>query len=495
MAAEYIALLEKRLGIDLVIEKNLDWAQTVDAMKKRELDIFSCIVKTADRTRYMDFTAPYLSFPMVIITNDKIRYVAGLDELKGKSVAVVKGYVTHEILENYYPDIKLVTTKNAHEALEMISYDQVDAFIGNIATASYFIKQGGFTNVKVAGQTPYRFELALAGRNDWPELTPILQKALASISEEERDAIYKRWISISYEYGFDYALMWKILGGIALLFLLILIWNRTLTREIKKRKAAEERLQVLNQDLEGEVERKLGEIRERDKMLLRQSQMAVMGEMIGVIAHQLKQPLNSIGLLVQDSQEAFEYKELDKTYMDLFIERTMEQIDFMALTIDDFRNFFNPNKQKKTFDAKKSIEKIISLMSVQYAKADIGLALDLAECQLFGTEGELQQVVLNIANNAKEAFEKEEREERFIMIGSRVENGRFILTIEDNAGGIDAVVIEHVFDPYYTTKGEKGTGLGLYMVKMIVENDFGGTVTVQNGEKGARFTITLPIQH
>ena len=493
MASEYIALLEKKLGVDLVIEKNLDWAQTVEAMKARKLDIYSCVVKTADRSRYMDFTTPYLSFPMVIITNDKTRYVAGLSELEGKTVAVVKGYVTHEILENYYPDIKLVTTKNAHEALEMISYDQVDAFVGNIATASYYIKKGGFTNVKVAGRTPYRFELALAGRNDWPELTPILQKALASISEAERDAIYKRWISISYEYGFDYALMWKILGGVALLFILILIWNRTLSGEIKKRKTAEKQLRELNQNLEGEVERKLGEIREKDKMLLRQSQMAVMGELIGVIAHQLKQPLNAIGLLVQDSQEAYDYNEMDKEFMERFVVRTMEQIDFMALTIDDFRNFFNPNKKKKNFDAKQSIEKIVKLMSVQYAKADIRLDMELEPCRLYGTEGELQQIVLNIANNAKEVFEKDESGDRRITIRSHRENDNFILTIEDNGGGIEDVVIDHVFDPYYTTKGEKGTGLGLYMVKMIVEGDFDGTVSVQNGPKGARFTIVLPI--
>lgn len=492
MAAEYMALLESRLGIKLQVEKRLDWAQTVDAMKNRRLDLYSCVVKTPERSRYMDFTSPYLSFPMVIITHDKIRYIKGLHELDGKKVAVVKGYVTHEILENYYPDIGLVTTKNVEEALDMVSYDQVDAFVGNIATASYYIKKGGYTNVKVAGQTPYRFELALAGRKDWPLLTSVIQKALDSITQEERDAIYNRWISISYEHGFDYTLMWKILGGIALLFILIIIWNRTLAKEITKRKNAEKQLRELNQNLEEEVARKLGEIREKDKMLMRQSQMAVMGEMIGVIAHQLKQPLNSIGLLVQDSLDAYEYNELDKVYMKNFVERTMDQIDFMALTIDDFRNFFNPNKKKKEFETKMVIEKIIALMSVQYAKADITLGLDLEACPVFGTPGELQQIILNIANNAKEALEKGETKERRITIASRCEGETFVLTIEDNAGGIPETVIDHVFDPYYTTKGEKGTGLGLYMVKMIVETDFSGTVAVRNGEEGACFTVTLP---
>lgn len=494
MAAEYMALLEKRLGVKLLIEKGLDWAGTVEAMKARKLDLYSCVVKTPERSNYMDFTSPYLSFPMVIITNDKIPHVSGLHALDSKKVAVVKGYVTHEILRNYYPDIDLVTTKNVQEALEMTAYEKVDGFVGNIATASYYIKQGGFTNVKVAGQTPYRFELAIAGRNDWPELTKIMQKALASITEQERDAIYKRWISISYEHGFDYALMWKILGGVSLLFILIVIWNRTLSREITRRRAAEGKLRELNQNLEAEVERKLGEIREKDKMLLRQSQMAVMGEMIGIIAHQLKQPLNAIGLMVQDTEEAFEFNEMDREYMKGFVARTMEQIDFMALTIDDFRNFFNPNKKKKRFDAKQAIEKIVALMAVQYTKAHIRIDIALETCELYGTEGELQQIVLNIANNAKEAFEKEGiQAKRCIMIRSRRENDALVLTVEDNAGGIPDEVLERIFDPYFTTKGEKGTGLGLYMVRMLTEEDFGGTVSAYNSETGSRFVITFPL--
>ena len=145
------------------------------------------------------------------------------------------------------------------------------------------------------------------------------------------------------------------------------------------------------------------------------------------------------------------------------------------------------------FNTKQSIEKIVTLMSVQYARAAIKLDLDLAECNLNGTEGELQQIVLNIANNAKEAFEKTNQKAPAITMRSRCDGSDFILTIEDNAGGIPEAIIDHVFDPYYTTKGEKGTGLGLYMVRMIVENDFDGEVSVQNGEAGARFTITLPL--
>ncbi len=492
MAAEYIALLEERLGVKFLVKKGLDWAQTVDAVKARKLDIFSCVVKTAERSEYMDFTSPYLSFPMVIMTNDKIRYVSGLNALEGKNVAVVKGYVTHEMLKNYYPDIHLITTKNVQEALDMIAYDQVDAFVGNIATASYYIKKGGYTNIKIAGKTPYRFELGLAGRNDWPQLTPILQKALDSITDKERDAIYKRWIAITYEHGFDYDLLWKISAGGLLLILLIVFWNRTLSKEIKRRRAAETRLTELNQNLEAEVERKLGEIREKDKMLLRQSQMAVMGEMIGVIAHQLKQPLNAVGLLVQDSQDAYEHDEMDRTYMERFVERTMEQIDFMALTIDDFRNFFNPNKVKKRFSAQKAITKIVNLMSVQYAKSDIRLELSLTDCTLLGSEGELQQLILNIANNAKEAFAKNGSGERLITIRTEWADDTYTITVQDNAGGIPDEIIGYIFDPYYTTKGEKGTGIGLYMVKMVVENDFGGTVTARNGEEGACFTIALP---
>ena len=250
MAAEYIALVTHKLGIEFVVEKNKPWSAVVDLVKSGELDMYSCVVSTQQRREYVNFTEPYLSFPMVIVTSDNVAYVNGLNDLKNETVAVVRGYATQELLEKNHPQLKLFLADNVADALDALSHGKVYAYIGNIATVTHVIKREGITNIKVSGQTPYRYELSMGVRKDWPEFMPILQKALDSITEEEHDRIYHNWIKLRFEYGFDYTLLWKILAGVFLVFLLILFWNRRLSNEIKKRLKVEKSLGSAHQRLE-----------------------------------------------------------------------------------------------------------------------------------------------------------------------------------------------------------------------------------------------------
>ena len=256
MAAEYIDLVGQRLGIDFDVEKEKPWSEVVDAVKQRELDMFSCVVSTEQRREYVEFTQPYLSFPMVIVTTDKVAYVNGIRDLREETVAVVRGYATQDLLEKNHPNLKLYLADNVTDALEKLSHGKVYAYIGNIATVSHVIKKEGFTNIKISGETPYKYELSMAVRKDWPEFVPILQKALDSITEDERDQIYRNWIKLRYEHGFDYDLLWKILAGVFLVLAVILVWNRRLSSEITKRVEAEKLAQAAHQRLE-EANRKL----------------------------------------------------------------------------------------------------------------------------------------------------------------------------------------------------------------------------------------------
>ena len=250
MAAEYIGLVEERLGIEFVVEKNKPWSEVVESVKNRELDMYSCVVATPQRREYASFTKPYLSFPMVIVTTDQVAYVNGLKELKDETVAVVKGYATQDLLEKNYPELNLYLADSVTDALEALSLGRVFAYVGNIASVSDVLKRKGLTNLKISGETPYKYELSMAVRNDWPEFTPILQKALDSISEQEQDQIYRQWIKLRYEYGTDYSLLWKILVAVSLIILIILFWNRSLNREIHRRTEAERKLNDAHQRLE-----------------------------------------------------------------------------------------------------------------------------------------------------------------------------------------------------------------------------------------------------
>jgi two-component system, sensor histidine kinase and response regulator len=233
------------------------------------------------------------------------------------------------------------------------------------------------------------------------------------------------------------------------------------------------------------------QIATKNKILIHQSKMATMGEMIGVIAHQLKQPLNILSLYCSNVKDSYQFNEINETFVDDFSKNTNLQIKFLSETIDDFRDFFNPNKEKREFDIKDAINRSIKLLGNQFSINEIKLNLDLKDEKVYGIETELEQVILNIINNAIDAFNEKVIENKEINISVFSKKSYTILIIEDNAGGVKLDNLEKLFDPYYTTKST-GTGTGLYMVKLVIKNSFSGDLRISNTEKGLRYIIALP---
>jgi len=232
----------------------------------------------------------------------------------------------------------------------------------------------------------------------------------------------------------------------------------------------------------------------KDKLLLEQSKLAAMGEMVGAIAHQWRQPLNALAMSSQFIIDDYEDKLIDKKYVDEYSKSSMKLINFMSKTIDDFRNFFRVDKIAKKFSIKEKIEETSLMLLPQLKEHNITLNTDTNDFQLIGQESEFQQVILNLINNAKDALIENQIEEAHINVEVSSYNEYGLITISDNAGGIPADVINRVFEPYFTTKEEgKGTGLGLYMSKMIVEDNMGGELHVTNEDEGAVFSIRFKL--
>ena len=232
-------------------------------------------------------------------------------------------------------------------------------------------------------------------------------------------------------------------------------------------------------------------ITQRDRMLLIQSNQAVMGEMIGNIAHQWRQPLNAIGILAQNLRVYFKSQELKIDNIESNIKKIMELIFFMSGTIDDFRNFFRPDKEKMDFYIKDSIEKTLGIIGTNIKNDSIGVEVNTEEdLMVAGYPNEYSQVLLIILSNAKDAFKEKNITNSLIKISLFKENDKSVVTITDNAGGIDPKLINKIFDPYFTTK-KTGTGIGLYMSKIIIEKNMGGKLTVKNQKDGAEFRIEI----
>ncbi|OUR73143.1 hypothetical protein A9Q76_02695 [Arcobacter sp. 31_11_sub10_T18] len=253
-------------------------------------------------------------------------------------------------------------------------------------------------------------------------------------------------------------------------------------------------LLLLNNSLEDKIKLAIAENRKKDELLSHQSKLAAMGEMMGNIAHQWRQPLNALAGNIQMIDMDYEDELINEEYAQKFIADNMVLINFMSKTIDDFRSFFNTDKLKKNFKIISCIEKPMNILKPQLKEFDIDFQLSGVDFSLYAKESELQQVILNIINNARDALVQNKIPNAHIHITSSVLDNVGIIIIEDNAGGIPSGVIERVFEPYYTTKEQgKGTGIGLYMSKTIIADNMQGKLSVSNTKDGARFEINLQL--
>jgi signal transduction histidine kinase len=219
-----------------------------------------------------------------------------------------------------------------------------------------------------------------------------------------------------------------------------------------------------------------------------------MGEMIGNIAHQWRQPLAAVAAIVQDIEDAYEYKELDKKYLADSVEKTMKQLNYMSRTIDDFRNFFKPNKEKIEFSIQKIIEDTMSFVEKSFAYHNIKINFVVKkDSTIRGFSNEYSQTILNILNNSKDAILENKIEAGQIEIKVDVnQQNQSVVTIQDNGGGIPDDIVDKIFDPYFSTKEQgKGTGIGLYMAKMIIEENMKGKLLADNLQNGAVFQIIV----
>jgi two-component system, NtrC family, C4-dicarboxylate transport sensor histidine kinase DctB len=256
-------------------------------------------------------------------------------------------------------------------------------------------------------------------------------------------------------------------------------------------------LENFNKELENKVEESIKKISEHEKLLLVKSKNIVMGEMIEMIAHQWRQPVTTIGMISNNVILNMLLDELDTEILKEDLEGINKQVKYLSDTIDDFRNFFKESKQEEEFILSDVIENSISILEKQFSKARIDLTFEdnCPNTMLNTFKSELIQALINIISNAKEAFSSE-IESKYLKVTSDKDEENIYITIADNAGGIKSDVIEKIFDPYFSTKKQKnGTGLGLYVCKIIICEHLKGDLSVKNKDNGATFKVTLPLKN
>ncbi|MCT7589059.1 sensor histidine kinase [Aliarcobacter butzleri] len=231
--------------------------------------------------------------------------------------------------------------------------------------------------------------------------------------------------------------------------------------------------------------------KEFEKMILQQSKFVKSGEMIANITHQFRQPLNNISYILINLKKRFESEKLDKIFFDKKVNQANEQVSFLSKTIDDFKEFYLQEKEKDDFLVKDSIQNALTILNPDLQKDNINLNLKFEtfeDIKIFGVKNELSQVILSLVSNSIDALKN--RHNPKISINVVSSSAEVIIEILDNAGGIKAKNLKRIFEPYFSTK-EEGTGIGLYLSKIIIEESFGGKLQVQNIKDGAKFSIFI----
>ena len=482
IAADYMHLIEKKLGIQFEVEKNKSWTEVVEAVKQRELDVFSCVAKNPQRQEYVNFTRPYLSFPMVMITSTEISYIDGIEGLKDRQVSVVEGYATHEYIASYYPTIELHLVDNSKEGLEAVSHGRAEVFIDNIATATKIIQQQGLTNLKISGEMPIRYELGMAVRNDWPELVNILQRALDSISDEQRKEIHNKWIGVRYEHGFDYELFWKSLIIFTMIVVFLYFYNRKLSREIAERKVAE------NAAMQAcEAAAKANQAK---------------SEFLSVMSHELRTPLTSIrgalgllsgGKLANSPEKAQKMLRVAKENSDRLTHLINDILDIEKLLAGkmDFH--------KKNIVINHLIDQAVS--STQGYADHYGTHFNVESSVSDATtisadEDRLMQVISNFISNAIKYSPKGGA----VRIVTQRNDSKVRISVIDQGKGVPAEFNDRIFTHFSQadssdTREKGGTGLGLAICKEIIERHGGDIGYTNLSEGGASFYFELDTSH
>ena len=267
-------------------------------------------------------------------------------------------------------------------------------------------------------------------------------------------------------------------------------------------------LRTLNTSLEKRIAREVESSRKKDQVMFQQAKLASLGEMLQNIAHQWRQPLGALMMIIQSFESKFIAGKLNGEFITSRVDDAMLLAQNMSDTLEDFRTFFHPHKIHRQFALESAIQKAVDLTKYQLSKEKISITVEQTEkISIYGYENELTHILLNIINNAKDALTQSNTTDKSIRIYSKETDTHAVISIIDNAGGIKDAIIGKIFEPYFTTKHKSvGTGIGLYMSKQIVEKHMGGRISCKNiqhkmGSKDGTlaqcvmFTIEIPKVH
>jgi len=481
MSLAYLERLGKMLGVRFEARPGLSWTTALSGLREREVDVLPAIAATPSLKQHMRFTESYLSLPAAIFSAADVAYLGGPEALKGKTVAVVRDDAVESWLRGNWPDLQLLSASDTYEALRSVAQGRAFAFIGNLVTTSYYIGESGPAQIRVAGETDFVYHLGMGVRGDWPILAGILQKGLDAIPANERDAIYREWISIRYQHRVDYSLLWYVLAAAALILLIFVYWNRRLAAEVGRRRRAEAAYREAKE---------AAEQANRAKSIF-----------LANMSHELRTPLNA----VLGFASLLHTTNLEDAKRGSYLEGLSTAGKSLLQLIDDLLELSKAVAGKLELHTKpvdlRAMVRELELMFGRPATAK-GLQLIMAVADevpqaVLLDEVRLRQILVNLIGNAVKFTDAGHVEVR--IRGDAVAEGVFqlTLTVADTGNGIAPDQQEKIFEiyshPAYPGMADNGgAGLGLSISRRLARL-MGGDIRLDSAPaRGSTFALTLP---
>ena len=487
---EYLKLIEERTGIRFKHEVTDEpFAEFLESMKQRQgPDMTAVIVPTPEREQYLSFSETYIAAPYVIFTREQDNPILDISGLSGKTLAVPRGFFVQKQLERDYPEIRQALYDSDEAALQAVATGQADAYIGNLTVASHIIHGRGFSHLRVAAGSPFGDQsLSMGNRNDWPELTSIIDKALASITEEEKTAIRNKYLAIKFEQGINKVkvLKWALIigGTAAVIIFLFMFWNTRLSKEISKRKQTEKDLKQARDTAEAANQAK--------------------SIFLANMSHELRTPLNAIlgfsGMLARERDATPD--QLEKLSI---VNRSGQHLLSMINDVLDLSKIEAERieLQETPFDLVALIKEISVMIQSRAGEKGLSVALETESTSfpyIKADTGKLRQILINLLNNAVKFTDEGGVTIRCTTepIAEEPKHCHIVIEVEDTGPGIDSARQVQIFEPFVQERDvpeRKGTGLGLSICKKYA--DFmGGIIEVESEVgKGSLFRLRLPAE-
>ncbi|MFZ2973718.1 MAG: transporter substrate-binding domain-containing protein [Ferribacterium limneticum] len=472
IAVDYLLAVAGRYGFEVeFVPDTIGFPASMKDVSgpRQHFDLLLSFTRTPEREKDFAITADYLRAPWVVYARRDGPHIIGLESLGGKSLAAETGYVISEKIKADYPKIHIHDVATPDDALLAVATGKADAYVGNLAVASYLIKASHYDNLVVTADTPYGINTqAMAVRKDWPELASLIDKGIAAMTVEERLAISEKWGSVEYQPQIDYTLIWQIVALSTLIFLAFLYWNRKLAREIALRKQVEDGLRLA---------RDLAESANRAKTVF-----------LATMSHELRTPMNAI----LGNTELLKRKLTDEKHL-AQLDTVLKSANALLAMINDVLNLAKVEAdhlklERSVFKLDTVLEKLRGLVKREAQEKGLSLEIEidpaLARCPLLGDAACLGEILFKLSSNAIKFTATGGIGILAVALKETADRVEVRFAVTDSGIGIEPKDQKRLFAAFEQVDGSStrrfgGSGLGLVICKRLVQA-MGGRIGVDS---------------